>query len=227
MLRLAAAAALAFASHAHAALVTLDFETFPPPQGPGLRTANTTIEGFRFSPSCHFDALEPGGQRPGYQDSGWIGFDSSGCSSRYNTAFLGPATYDQTLKPGATAALWIDHFGSPFSLASVYINFQDIQLFTSKGGYYKAPRPIPPLGYPVVTFDSPLFEDVTWIMFLDVGVGAPVGIDHLTLQVPEPGSGALAAVALLALLAYCRAGAGVTRVDRASLDASRTVEAAT
>lgn len=200
---------LVIGSQAAARLVTLDFENLAP-TGTG-QSSNVVIDGFRFSPNCHYDAV-PASNSPnafvnGYQNTGWIGTDSSGCYTSINPEFLGPAEYAPT--PGqlpSAAVLWIDYFGQTFSLESVFLNFSGLQIATSRGGLYTAPLPNPPAGYPVVTFNSPLFDEVQWVMLIVRNSGAPLGLDHMTfqvadaMQIPEPASGALAGVALAMLM---------------------------
>ena len=209
----AAASLLMFGSQASARLVTLDFENLAA-TGAG-QSSNVVIDGFRFSPNCHYDAL-PASNSPnqfvrGYQNTGWIGTDSSGCSRSSNADFLGPDGYDPI--PGQSpfsAVLWIDYFEQTFSLESVFLNFQGLQIATSKGGLYTASLPYQPAGFPVVTFNSPFFNDVQWVMLIVNGSGGPLGLDHMTfrvadvMQIPEPASGALAGIALAMLVATRR-----------------------
>src|SRR5688572_18735877 len=80
-------------STAVAGLRTLDFEQYEVVgyNGPaqGFYYANIISGGARLSPRCHLHAMPPGSG--GFNDSGWIAWDASGCGSGgiSNPDFLG------------------------------------------------------------------------------------------------------------------------------------------
>lgn len=201
-------AACLFVSAVAAETVIADFESMPYPG----KTDNFVHAGFRFSPSCHVDLTTSD-----IDGSTGLGFDVAGCDSWYNPNFLGPSEY-QALGNDPWpefAYLYVDRFGDPFSLLSIDPYIWDMDLLSSKGGYfdqeiYLEGREGPSSSY--VMFSGPEWSGITWLLFRTRS-GAPTGMDNLTVEVSSPGTVSLLALGLIGLLGLSFRGRTNTRVS--------------
>lgn len=167
-------------SPAFAGLRTLDFEEYEvvgyngPPQG--FYYANIISGGARLSPRCHIHVMSPGSG--GFNDSAWIAWDASGCGSGgiSNPDFLGDSSTTADF-------LYLDFFGQPFTLKSFYAVNSGFHVLSSNGGERESSSASLP------EFEGPEWTDITWLLFECQLCGAPTrGIDHLTVDIPAPGS---------------------------------------
>jgi len=113
-----------FATAVHPAPLTIDFEDQI--AGYHFNYGNFTVGGFRFSPSCGVQVVNP---TQGY-NSKWIGGAGLDCGSGgdVNPEFTGALQEGRSLR--------VDNFGKPFSFLSVLAIRQDYQSFeirSSKG----------------------------------------------------------------------------------------------
>lgn len=179
---------------AHAGQVLLDFEEVAPAY---VVTTNYLRDGFRLSPSCHYDLVAPGGDHQGFAGSQWMGFDGSTCGYNFNSNYLRPAG---PLGYGAGPEIWMDYSGRPFSLESIFLNSTAVTIHSSKGGVYRLPVDL--IGPRVVSFSGGDWQGIQWILFEQWGgadAGAPQGFDQMVLRVPEPGTAALLALGFIAV----------------------------
>ena len=178
-----------------APVMTIDFDKETPRF---LQASNTIIDGFRFSPNCHYDLDGPRPGGLGFNDTNWMGFDGSGCfagaDALFNKDFLGPAQYGRA-SSDFHEGMWFDFFEHPFTLESAFFN-DHLQVISSKGGF------IDDTGRGMLNFTGSQWTGVQWIMVLhQTSFGAPVGFDQLTVRaavhaVPEPSSLGVMAVAM-------------------------------
>ena len=180
--RLAQVAALFLmsATGSFAAVVEFNFDA----DATGFFTSNYVQQGFRLSPNCHHDILPSGG----FLDTQWFGFDASACAvpAGQNPAYTGP--------PADPGSVFVDRNGAPFTLESLFVAAAgrwDVE--SSNGGALSVS--LLDLGTNLDgVFDSPLWTDVEWLLFTQLGagsgVGAPVGFDNIrfSFAVPEPQS---------------------------------------
>src|SRR5262245_29524733 len=144
-----------------AAIVTVEATDFPI-GGP----TNTTVNGFRFSPNCHFDVATLEGGWPSDIGKAFVGIDGSGCGmpESTNPNYLGPDF--------GVVALYIDAGGRPFSLLELtFFNFLE-RLVSSKGGEFSGHANFDPdLGDAntdiwTQPFSGSDWTGVTWIAWL-------------------------------------------------------------
>jgi hypothetical protein len=181
--RLAQVAALCLmsATGSLAAIVEFNFDA----DATGFFTSNYVQQGFRLSPNCHHDILPNGG----FLDTQWFGFDASACAvpAGQNPAYTGP--------PADPGSVFVDRNGAPFTVESLFVAAAgpgwDVE--SSNGGFLSVS--LLDLGTSLdVVFDSPLWTDVEWLLFTQLGpgsgAGVPVGFDNIrfSFAVPEPAS---------------------------------------
>jgi hypothetical protein len=173
-----------------AALKTLDFEQYEIVGYSGPPTsfyyANMISDGARLSPACHIHVM-PGSILGGYNNSTWISWDASGCGSTVgNPDYLGD--------PNAAADfLYLDFFGQPFTLKSFFSADFRFNVYSSKGGQQTTDF------LSLIEFDGPEWTNIDWLAF-DCQCGAPSpGIDHLTVEIVEPGILSLLMAGLLSI----------------------------
>jgi hypothetical protein len=180
------------ASVANAGLLTLDFDR--PSPGETFVADNYFEDGFRFSPNYHYD--RGAFVEAGFENSPWMGWDSSGCGTHYNPNFLGPEQYDGPCggEEDVPAVLWMDYDLAPFTLHSIWSALPRWEVHSSRGGFFSS-------GFAhsefVPEFAGPEWTEVEWLLFvLPADPGAPFGVDQITVNVPEPNAAALLALAL-------------------------------
>ena len=187
------AAVLALAvSLANAATVTIDFETLP---AGDVQFGNFVLDGFVFSPECHYDV------RNGATGN-WLGFDrGAGCVAGQNPDYLGP------MDPARPGLMYVAaENGSTFSLLSLLpIAPGFFTVDSSSGGHLDAwTAPLEPDG--TISLTGPGWDNISWLVFHHDG-GVPQGFDNLRLssnEVPLPGTLSLALSGLFALSAVGR-----------------------
>lgn len=158
---------------------------------------NSTADGFRISPRCHYDTTVQEGSAHGVPGIGW---DSSGCGSfpsGFNPAYLGP--------PSNPIGLYIDDNGLPFGLLSVETFGESYRALSSKGGMVNIPsnfalppnfNPPPPLH---VDFTGPQWRDILWVVFTGDSGSPSHGFNQLVAFVPAPSTFALLGLGVLVL----------------------------
>ena len=190
--RLIATLVIMWSSYATAGVITVHFPTDLADNAPFV-FHNSTADGFRISPRCHYDnVINPTGVDaiPG------IGWDSAGCGSfpsGFNPAYLGPSTNP--------IGLYVDHNGSPFGLLSIGTLGEFYSALSSKGGLVAIPSNLTTT--PIhIDFSGLEWREVSWVLFTgDSGVPNR-GLTQLIALVPEPstfilfGLGALVALAI-------------------------------
>jgi hypothetical protein len=191
----AAAGLLLWASTAGASIMTLDFPT----DLQGTTGKNAIADGFRISPTCHFDTSVAGS--PG------IAWDRSGCLApgSGNQQYLGP-----TVPLPVGSGLYIDDASHAFSLVSLdHIGFSFFAE-SSKGGIVQ----VGPSGQPsVFDFSGAAWQDIQWVLFYYNDPGAPfAGFDQMIVAVPEPQTLGIFAAGLALLLSV----AGLRRARSAA-----------
>jgi len=157
-------------SPATAGVLTINFPTDL--ADPGFEVKhNTTAQGFRISPSCHYDS----GLSNGLSGIGW---DRAGCPP-FNLEYLG--------HPGTLPGLSIDDNGSPFTLLSVDSLGESLLVQSSKGGVATVPANFPITPAVHFEFAGPAWQDIQWVVFFYGDAGAPSGgFNQLVVIVPTP-----------------------------------------
>jgi len=181
-----ASASLLAAPTAHAALVSINFDSAEA----YVVGANYLDSGFRFSPNLHYDI---------WGDTKYMGFDAAG-GGMTNPDFLGAEAVSQVSLPSYPAYLYIDFDGKPFSLESLTIVTRVWGMVSSKGATF-APD-LTPNPYDA-TFDSSGWKGIKWLL-LYTDAGMPEGFDNFVARVPEPGSLALIGLGFSGLAALRR-----------------------
>jgi len=162
---------------------------------------NTTADGFRISPSRHYDTfvLQGPTSAPG------IGWDSEpGGGSKPN--YLGPP-FPPPFTSFVGSGLYIDHNGSSFGLLSLESLGQSFLAESSNGAIVtipnnpsQFPNPTPPLHF---DFVGPEWRDIQWVLFFYGDVGEPTaGFNQLAASVPGPPTFGLFGLGIL-LLGWC------------------------
>ena len=200
---LVAAALAALAASASAEVITVEFNGI----SGGTNVTNYVEDGFRFSPSCHYDTVSTAPNSPA------MGWDRAGCdiASTRNMNYLGAG-----IAAPQFSGVFVDRAGEPFSLLSVFLDRFTVLVFSSNGGFFRPP--IATGEAAAFAFSGPEWTDVSWLLFsASINLGGPQAhIDDVTFDVkraPEPGT--------LALLALGFVGIGIgrgrllRRVDRA------------
>lgn len=168
-------------SSTNAAPVLFNFD-----EGGALVRHNFVLNGVTFSPECHIDLGE------------WMGFDGSGCHEPedYNQDYLGTKT-------GLSAVYIAPAAGHMITLKSFDVARFEFQIRSSRGGYARIECLEEGCGLHY-KFTGPEWTNLKWLEFHTIGgIGDPVGLDNLALnihRVDEPSSIALLGLSMLGLM---------------------------
>ncbi|HYM04619.1 MAG TPA: hypothetical protein VET85_16830 [Stellaceae bacterium] len=186
---------------ATAGLITINLPADIVGASPGGNFHNATADGFRISPSCHFDEIVLSLATPG------IGWDRSGClgPGTGNPDYLGPPV------PIVGSGLYVDDNGTPFDLLSIERIGQPFFAESSTGATetISAASPLPS----EFDFTGSGWSGISWVLFFYDDPGAPAaGFDQMVVDVAEPPAIAVFGVGLLLL--GCALGRPLRRLRR-------------
>jgi hypothetical protein len=151
---------------------------------------NFDYNGFRFSPISLWQIEDPA-NRP---DVSPVDFNGSnyfywGDTGGHNPGYIGP-------DPGAGFPLYVDHYGDPFTLESLWLVYNCSTFVTSSAGgdsrsntsaHCPDGNPFPSFGglqTGLNTFTGPEWTDITYLVIWGSSPAIGQGIDNLTLNGP-------------------------------------------
>ncbi len=184
---------------ARAALITIDFNSAAPCL---ICLVPYDEDGFQLTPiSGHYDIVPTPtppafGIAPSLDGTNWMGIDSNVV---------------------APPVMRLDHAGASFTLRELDAHWEShLHVRSSNGGEFNPP--FPP-GAPSATFAfaGPAWTSVAWIEFYTVmDPGLPFGFDNILLEIPEPSSLALVALAMITLTFALRRSSNTFALRRKS-----------